>query len=116
MPQNRSIVQLPQGAQPPYRVFLNGVPQEEGRDYRVEGDTLVFPKHLQKEGRLGALRWAGIFLGLFGIWRGRWRRARTAAGFLASSRGPEHVAPPSETTAALGAVPILKPSGCADEL
>ena len=31
----------------------------------------------------------------------RWRRARTAAGFLASSRGPEHVAPPSETTAAL---------------
>ena len=31
----------------------------------------------------------------------RWRRARTAARFLASSRGPEHVAPPSETTAAL---------------
>ena len=31
----------------------------------------------------------------------RWRRARTAAGFLASHRGPEHVAPPSETTAAL---------------
>jgi RNA polymerase sigma-70 factor, ECF subfamily len=31
----------------------------------------------------------------------RWRRAPTAAGFLASSRGPEHVAPPSETTAAL---------------
>jgi hypothetical protein len=69
MPQNRSIVQLPQGAQPPYRVFLNGVPQEEGRDYRVEGDTLVFPRRLQKEGRLGAVRWAGIFLGLFGTYR-----------------------------------------------
>ena len=69
MPHNRSIVQLPQGAQPPYRVFLNGVPQEEGRDYRVEGDSLVFPKHLQTEGRLGAVRWAGIFLGLFGTYR-----------------------------------------------
>ena len=31
----------------------------------------------------------------------RWRRARTAAGFLARSRGPEPAAPPSETTAAL---------------
>jgi hypothetical protein len=69
MPQNRSIVQLPQGAQPPYRVFLNGVPQEEGRDYRIEGDTLVFPRRLRKEGRLGAVRWAGIFLGLFGTYR-----------------------------------------------
>ena len=69
MPQNRSIVQLPQGAQPPYRVFLNGVPQEEGRDYRIEGDTLVFPKRLQKEGRLGWFRWTAIFLGLFGTYR-----------------------------------------------
>ena len=65
----RSIVPLPADAERPFRVFVNGVPQEEGRDYRVEGDTLVFPKHLQKEGRLGAVRWAGIFLGLFGTYR-----------------------------------------------
>jgi hypothetical protein len=69
MPPRRSIVPLPQGAQPPYRVFLNGVPQEEGRDYRIQSRALVFPKHLQKEGRLGAVRWAGIFLGLFGTYR-----------------------------------------------
>ena len=31
----------------------------------------------------------------------RWRRARTAAGFLAHSRAPEPAAPPSEATAAL---------------
>jgi RNA polymerase sigma-70 factor, ECF subfamily len=31
----------------------------------------------------------------------RWRRARTAAGFLARSRGMDPAAPPSETTAAL---------------
>ena len=63
------MVPLPRGAEPPYRVFLNGVPQTEGRDYRVEGRVLVFAQHLQKEGRLGAVRWAGIFLGLFGTYR-----------------------------------------------
>jgi hypothetical protein len=69
MAQQRSIVPLPKGAQPPYRVFLNGVPQVEGRDYRIEGGALVFPKHLQKEGRLGMWRWTAIFLGLFGTYR-----------------------------------------------
>jgi hypothetical protein len=69
MPEQRSIVPLPKGAQPPYRVFLNGVPQVEGRDYRIEGGALVFPKHLQKEGRLGMWRWTAIFLGLFGTYR-----------------------------------------------
>jgi hypothetical protein len=63
------MVPLPRGAEPPYRVFLNGVPQTEGPDYRVEGRVLVFAQHLQKEGRLGAVRWAGIFLGLFGTYR-----------------------------------------------
>jgi hypothetical protein len=69
MPEQRSIVPLPKDATPPFRVFLNGVPQTEGRDYRVQGDALVFPRHLQKEGRLGAIRWAAIFLGLFGTYR-----------------------------------------------
>jgi hypothetical protein len=69
MAEKRSIVPLPRDAQPPYRVFVNGVPQTEGRDYRVEGGALVFPKHLQKEGRLGAVRWTAIFLGLFGTYR-----------------------------------------------
>jgi hypothetical protein len=69
MAEQRSIVPLPTGAEPPFRVFVNGVPQTEGRDYRVQGGALVFPRHLQKEGRLGAVRWAGIFLGLFGTYR-----------------------------------------------
>ena len=69
MPGKRSIVPLPKEAQPPFRVFLNGVPQTEGSDYRVHEGTLVFPRHLQKEGRLGAMRWAAIFLGLFGTYR-----------------------------------------------
>ena len=65
----RWIVPLPKGAEPPYRVFVNGVPQTEGPDYTLESGALVFGKHLQKEGRLGLFRWTAIFLGLFGTYR-----------------------------------------------
>jgi|SRR5947209_374283 len=62
-------VPLPHGAEPPYRVFVNGVPQREGADYALEGSTLVFRRQLQKEGRLGVARWTAMFLGLFGTYR-----------------------------------------------
>ncbi len=65
----RWTVPLPQGAEPPYRVFVNGVPQIDGVDYEVEGHALKFPSHLEKEGKLGGIRWTGIFLGLFGTYR-----------------------------------------------
>jgi hypothetical protein len=58
-------VPLPRGAQPPYRVFVNGVPQREGDDYEVAPGELRFFRPLAKE-RLGLGRWAAIFLGLFG--------------------------------------------------
>ena len=58
-------VPLPRGAEPPYRVFLNGVPQREGTDYVVIGHELQFNKPLEKE-RLGVGRWTAIFFGLFG--------------------------------------------------
>jgi hypothetical protein len=58
-------VPLPRGAERPYRVFLNGVPQREGDDYQVAEHELRFSKPLEKE-RLGVGRWAAIFLGLFG--------------------------------------------------
>ena len=60
-----SRVTLPRGAEPPYRVFVNGVPQREGEDYEVVGDELHFAARLQKE-KLGLGRWTAIFLGLFG--------------------------------------------------
>jgi hypothetical protein len=60
-----SRVPLPRGAEPPYRVFVNGVPQREGEDYRVVGAELHFAKELRKE-KLGLGRWTAIFLGLFG--------------------------------------------------
>ena len=58
-------VPLPQGAQPPYRVFVNGVPQTEGTDYVVRSHELRFTRPLEKE-RIGLGRWTAMFLGLWG--------------------------------------------------
>jgi hypothetical protein len=60
-----SRVRLPRGAEPPFRVFVNGVPQQEGMDYEVVGDELRFAARLEKE-KLGLGRWTAIFFGLFG--------------------------------------------------
>ena len=60
-------VPLPRGAEPPLRVFVNGVAQEEGRDYDLEGGELLFNRPLQKE-RLGFWRWTAIFFALFGTY------------------------------------------------
>src|SRR4051812_43920068 len=67
--QRRGVVPLPKGAEPPYRVFVNGVPQTEGADYTIERGALVFRRHLEKEGKLGIGRWTAIWLGLFGTYR-----------------------------------------------
>ena len=60
-------VRLPRGAEPPYRVFVNGVPQHEHADYVVRGRELHFSKPLEKE-RIGIGRWTAMFLGLFGTY------------------------------------------------
>ncbi|MFN2615675.1 MAG: hypothetical protein ABR581_00970 [Thermoleophilaceae bacterium] len=65
MSEQRWRVVLPRGAEPPFRVFVNGVQQREGNDYRLVGRELHFFRSLEKE-RLGLGRWAAIFLGLFG--------------------------------------------------
>lgn len=62
-------VPLPAAAQEPFEVFVNGVLQRHGSDYEVRGRELVFRKALAKEGRLGALRWLSIFLGVAGTYR-----------------------------------------------
>lgn len=69
MTEPRWRVSLPRGAEPPYRVFVNGVPQREGRDYVLRGRELEFDRPLQKEGQLGFWRWTAMFLALFGTYR-----------------------------------------------
>ena len=58
-------VPLPPGAEPPIRVFVNGVPQREGADYKLVGRELLFDRPLEKE-RLSKGRWTAIFFGLWG--------------------------------------------------
>lgn len=65
MSEQRWRVPLPRGAEPPYRVFVNGVPQREGEDYEVGDGELLFSRPLEKE-RLGMGRWTAMFFGLFG--------------------------------------------------
>ena len=58
-------VPLPSGVEPPLRVFVNGVVQEEGRDYELGDGELLFSRSLVKE-KVGFLRWTAMFLALFG--------------------------------------------------
>jgi hypothetical protein len=62
-------VPLPPGAGPPYRVFVNGVPQTEGRDYEIRDRALWFSRELRKEGRLGFWRWTLMFFSIMGTYR-----------------------------------------------
>ena len=59
----RSRVTLPPGVHGGFEVYLNGVRQELGRDYRVEGGDLVFDRELRKD-RISGWRW---FLGAWGV-------------------------------------------------
>ena len=62
-------VPLPADVTEPFEVFVNGVRQEPGTDYEVAAGVLRFGKPLAREGRLGALRWASMFLGVAGTYR-----------------------------------------------
>ena len=67
--QQQTRVRLPDGAKPPYGVFLNGVPQTEGTDFRVDGMHLIFDQHLEKEGKLGFMRWLSMALSIAGTYK-----------------------------------------------
>ena len=59
-------VRLPRGAEPPYEVYVNGVPQVAGKDYELRGDLLLFARDLKKEGKLGFWRWFLMALAIAG--------------------------------------------------
>jgi len=48
---------------------VNGVQQHPGSDFERVGRSLVFPRPLADEGRLGFWRWLSIFLGIAGTYR-----------------------------------------------
>ena len=59
----RSVVNLPAAVRPPFEVYLNGVRQESGIDFRLHGRELVFERELKKD-RISGWRWA---LGAWGV-------------------------------------------------
>jgi hypothetical protein len=65
----RTRVELPPEVVGEIEVYVNGVRQREGVDYRVEPGALVFDRSLAKEGRLGSIRWLSMFLGVAGTYR-----------------------------------------------
>jgi hypothetical protein len=67
--ESRSRIELPDSVTEPFEVFVNGVPQRPGQDYRREGRTLYFDRELAREGRLGFWRWLSLFLGVAGTYR-----------------------------------------------
>ena len=63
-------VALPEGAEPPFQVWVNGEPKEEGPDYRVEGRWLRFATPLRPKvrhkgvgRRMMLLAGIGVFVG-----------------------------------------------------
>jgi hypothetical protein len=62
-------VRLPRGAQRPIRVYVNGVEQSEGDDYRVAGGMVVFNRPILKEEKLSGLRWLSMLVGVVGTYR-----------------------------------------------
>jgi hypothetical protein len=50
-------VELPEGLKPPFKVFVNGIEQERGKDFVVNGRYLMFRAVLVREAKLGFWRW-----------------------------------------------------------
>jgi hypothetical protein len=48
---NGSRVRLPPEVERPFEVYVNGLPQTEGTDFRVEGRELVFARELTQPAR-----------------------------------------------------------------
>ncbi len=62
-------MRLPANAGANVEVYVNGVPQRRGIDFRLEDGELVFERELAQEGRLGFWRWLSLFLGVAGTYR-----------------------------------------------
>jgi hypothetical protein len=65
----RSFVDLPSYVPDRFEVFVNGVEQARDVDYELVGRSVVFPRPIAQEGRLGFWRWAAMWLGIAGSYR-----------------------------------------------
>lgn len=61
-------VRLPEGAEAPIRVHINGVAQVEGVDFEIHGNEILFARPIVKE-TVTTGRWMAMYLGLWGTYR-----------------------------------------------
>ena len=67
--ESRTRIELPPQVRRPFEVYVNGVLQAEGTDFEAIGTTLLFPRVLKREGKIGFWRWAMLFLGVAGTYK-----------------------------------------------
>ena len=79
-------VPLPAGVREPFTVYVNGVKQELGHDYRVAEGRLVFTRELVKEGNSGLLAVVPRRMGYRYLQAQRPGRCRVGRGWLPSCR------------------------------
>ena len=65
----RTRIELPDHVPPVFEVYVGGVRQVPGRDFELEGRSLIFPRPVEQEGRLGFWRWLSIIMGVAGTYR-----------------------------------------------
>jgi hypothetical protein len=65
----RTRIELPDHVPPVFDVYVSGVRQVPGRDFQLEGRSLIFPRPIAQEGKLGFWRWASMWLGIAGTYR-----------------------------------------------
>ena len=63
-----SYVDLPAAIAGHFDVYVNGILQQPGSDYRIEGRTLVFPRLLEPEVKMTKLQWVRVVLGIAGTY------------------------------------------------
>jgi hypothetical protein len=57
---------LPPQVETPLEVFVNGIEQQAGVDYRLVEGALVFPRALEPEVKLSKVQWVLVALGVTG--------------------------------------------------
>jgi hypothetical protein len=60
---------IPRGAEPPFKVYINGVEQTDGADYRIRGREIVFSRPILREEELSGIRWLAMLVGVVGTYR-----------------------------------------------
>jgi len=82
----RTTVRLPSGVREPFAVYVNGVPQVDGKDYVRHGNALEFGRPLAKD-VISKKRW---LLGAWGV--GTYRKDDSVDVAWAAADGTPRVA------------------------